>query len=396
MRRLFALFKPFGLAALIAVLSAGCQRSKSIPFVEFTSVPLAAPGNPNVLIAVGGRVDGAHPDQRIVLYARTPEAWWVQPYTEQPFTKIQSNSTWGNLTHPGQEYAALLVGPDFHPPPRVVVLPSEGVLASAIVKGTPPVWQRWWFLTACGLVALSVVLTFHRFHLRQTAAELNVRFAERLAERTRVAQILHDTLLQGVISSSMQLNVAVDQLPADSPALPPLRRVLQSMGQVVEEGRNTLRGLQAPLESADDLARSLTRIPQDLSPADDAGVRVSVKGPALPLEPTIRAALYAIARDAVVQALQHSKARNVAVELRYTSSELRLLVRDDGQRIPRSARGGAEHLFAIKECAARIGGRLKIRSRVFGGNEIELRLPSAVAFEPHPREHPPGLFRRRN
>ena len=41
---------------------------------------------------------------------------------------------------------------------------------------------------------------------------MNLRFEERLAERMRVAQELHDTLLQGVISASMQLDVAADRL----------------------------------------------------------------------------------------------------------------------------------------------------------------------------------------
>ena len=41
--------------------------------------------------------------------------------------------------------------------------------------------------------------------------QLNVRFEERLAERTRIAQELHDTLLQGFLSASMQLHVAADR-----------------------------------------------------------------------------------------------------------------------------------------------------------------------------------------
>ena len=81
------------------------------------------------------------------------------------------------------------------------------------------------------------------YHLTK---QWNVRFHDRLAERTRIAQELHDTLLQGVLSARLQLDVAEDQLAADSPAKPLLRRVLQLMGTVTEEGRNALRGLRAP------------------------------------------------------------------------------------------------------------------------------------------------------
>jgi signal transduction histidine kinase len=62
--------------------------------------------------------------------------------------------------------------------------------------------------------------------------QLNLRFEERLAERTRIAQDLHDTLLRGFVSASMQLYVAADRLPPDSPARPALTQVLDLMGRV--------------------------------------------------------------------------------------------------------------------------------------------------------------------
>ena len=58
-----------------------------------------------------------------------------------------------------------------------------------------------------------------------------------LAERIRIAQELHDTLLQGLISASMQLQVALESLPSDSPLKPPLTRILQLLKQAIEESR---------------------------------------------------------------------------------------------------------------------------------------------------------------
>ena len=59
---------------------------------------------------------------------------------------------------------------------------------------------------------------------------MNIRFEERLAERTRIAQELHDTFLQGFLSASMQLHVADDHLATDSPAKPLVGRVLELHG----------------------------------------------------------------------------------------------------------------------------------------------------------------------
>src|SRR5215470_18412698 len=64
-------------------------------------------------------------------------------------------------------------------------------------------------------------------------------------ERARIARELHDTLLQAFFGASMQLGVALDALPKDSPVKPRLDRVLQIMSQCIEEGRSTIQGLRS-------------------------------------------------------------------------------------------------------------------------------------------------------
>ena len=161
--------------------------------------------------------------------------WYVQPLALEPFTRIRNNSTWHNTTHPGSEYAALLINPGFKPPLRALQLPTDGVVALARTQAWPPVWQSWWFPLVCVAIAAALTLALYRVWTFQVTRKLNRRFEERLAERTRVAQELHDTLLQGVLSASMQLHVAVDQLPQSSPVRPALNRVLELMGHVVDE-----------------------------------------------------------------------------------------------------------------------------------------------------------------
>ena len=219
-------------------------------------------GDSEKLSTIKGRVIGARPGQQIVLYAKGETAWWVQPFVDQPFTTIHPNAKWRNVTHPGTEYAALLVGPGFRPPPISEQLPTEGVVTFAVTHGELPYRQRWWFPFVCILGGVLAIFGLHRLRIHQMTRKLNLRFEERLAERMLVAQELHDTLLQGVLSASMQLHVAVDQLPAESPAQPALGRVLELMAQVVEEGRNTVRGLRSTIDNAHDLEHSFSRIPR--------------------------------------------------------------------------------------------------------------------------------------
>jgi hypothetical protein len=87
---------------------------------------------------IEGHVTGATAGQQIVLYAHSG-VWWVQPFNNRVFTKIQTDSTWKNTTHLGTEYAALLVGPGYDPPARLQDLPAVGgaVFAVAMSPGKP-------------------------------------------------------------------------------------------------------------------------------------------------------------------------------------------------------------------------------------------------------------------
>ncbi|MGH9846572.1 MAG: sensor histidine kinase, partial [Blastocatellia bacterium] len=329
--------------------------------------------------------------QHVVLYARSG-AWYVQPFTDQPFTKIQPDSTWKNSTHLGTEYAALLVEPGYHPEARLDVLPTRGggVVAVAAVKGEvrlllPLFWQTWWFRFTGGLAFLFALLAFHRIRLRQLTRQLNSRFEERLTERAQIAQEIHDTLLQGFLSASMQLHIAADQVPDDSQAKPRLNRVQELMGQVIEEGRNTIRGMRSSGSESLDLERAFDRVRQEFASQKQIDFRVVVTGRPRPLHPILRDEAYRIGREALANAFRHAQANSIEVEMEYAASHLRILVRDDGCGIdPQALRsGGDEHkgLARMRDQAEGIGARLKIRSRVRGGTEVELSIPSQIAFQ---------------
>jgi signal transduction histidine kinase len=68
-------------------------------------------------------------------------------------------------------------------------------------------------------------------------AQANVLAEERLGERARIARDVHDTLLQGFISSLMHLHVANKQLPDESPLKSKFTFVLEGMERVIEEAR---------------------------------------------------------------------------------------------------------------------------------------------------------------
>ena len=114
---------------------AGCQPpgSRAEPTIEFTLLPPAGEGSPDKLDKIEGRVRGAQPGQRIVLFARSG-VWWVQPTAEHPFTAVGTDSKWSSFTHPGSAYAALLVTPQYRPPITMNALPERGGAIAAVAQ----------------------------------------------------------------------------------------------------------------------------------------------------------------------------------------------------------------------------------------------------------------------
>jgi signal transduction histidine kinase len=229
-----------------------------------------------------------------------------------------------------------------------------------------------------------LVWAAYRWRVRHLASRLDQQFQERLAERTRIAQDLHDTLLQGFISASMQLGVASRQMPAGLSAKPIVDDVLQLMRQVIDEGRHAVRGMRLSSAESDDLERSFSRIPQELVIQQAISFRVIVEGRARLLHPLIRDEVYRIGREALVNAFRHSQAASVEVELEYADKELRVLVRDNGCGIDpdvlRSGRDGHWGLSGMRERANRIEASLKVWSNAGAGTEVELRVPGRIAF----------------
>jgi hypothetical protein len=133
---------------LVYFVLTGCHSSpiNSAPTVAFSKVAAAyQESSYNTDITerdyktgmVDGRVSGARPGQRIVLFAKTDGRWGLCEQSGQPFTNIESDGRWKASVHLGLQYAALLVDPTYDPPQQTESLPivGNGVVALAAVNG---------------------------------------------------------------------------------------------------------------------------------------------------------------------------------------------------------------------------------------------------------------------
>jgi nitrate/nitrite-specific signal transduction histidine kinase len=139
-------------------------------------------------------------------------------------------------------------------------------------------------------------------------------------------------------------------------------------------------------------------VQQDLDIQQDVGFRVIVDGQPRPLHPVLRDEVYRIGREALVNAFQHSQAKSIELELEYASSQLRVVVRDNGRGIdPQTlltGRDGHWGLPGMRERAERIGGKFHVWSRPSSGTEVELSVPSHLAFQSQSPGRGTGWFSR--
>jgi signal transduction histidine kinase/ligand-binding sensor domain-containing protein len=258
----------------------------------------------------------------------------------------------------------------------------EGIVYNVIQK--PFFYQTTTFRLAAAMAGVLLLVGLYQLRLREAAARLNARLEERLAERERIARDLHDTLLQGFQGLILRFHDAMMSIPEREPARQLMESALDRADEVLGEGRDRVVNLHACFDEAGDLAKSLAHAGDEIANGSEVKVSVTAEGQTQTLDPMALDEIYCIGREAMVNAVRHSKGRSVEVEVDYAAWELRLRIRDDGRGIDpsilQSGRAGHIGLAVMRERAERIGGQLDIISGPGAGTEIELKVPASKAY----------------
>jgi signal transduction histidine kinase len=212
----------------------------------------------------------------------------------------------------------------------------------------------------------------------KSTLESDIHSEERSKERARIVQELHDTLLQGFLGASMVLHHAVAQTPADSPSKPALSRALQLVHRAIDEGRAAMQGLCTASPAPSSVEQAFSNLLREAKTASGPRLRIFIQGKPRTLSPAIQDQVFLIGREAVMNALRHSEATEIEVEVQYLADLLRVFVRDDGCGInPEAVQKKSDShwgLRGMRDRAENVGARFEIRSRPGGGTEVRLSL----------------------
>ena len=198
----------------------------------------------------------------------------------------------------------------------------------------------------------------------------------RLVEREQLARDLHDTVAHHVSAIAIQAQAGAAVAGTDPDATAEVLRTIEG------EASRTLREMRAMvgvLRTADSLELAPTpglAAVKTLETADAAGPAVSVRleGDLDSVPPTVAAAVFRIAQEAVTNARRHAReATRVDVDLRVGESGVRLDVRDDGRVAASGAPGYG--ITGMRERAALLGGSCDAGPLPTGGWAVTASLP---------------------
>lgn len=210
---------------------------------------------------------------------------------------------------------------------------------------------------------------------RRRQRELTLRTFEREErDQEETARRLRENTAQRVATLLVQLRAVRNEI-GDSPGLDQCQELAR---ETLEELRQTARGLRRPEIDDLDLGRALRAYAGDLAGED--GPRIELEGGSLRgcLAKEARFRLYRIMQEAVSNAIDHSGADSVTVELGVTDGRARAEIRDDGAGFRVSEREGLG-IVAMRERARDLGAELSVESEPGRGTRVRAELPCDAA-----------------
>ena len=240
----------------------------------------------------------------------------------------------------------------------------------------PQFYETAWFRVLAALLLAASAWAVYRLRVRQ----IRSRFALVLEERARLAREIHDTLAQGFVGISSQLDAVAMCMPEEgSPARRYLDLARRMARHSLTEARRSVMDLRASVLEGQDLAAALSSSTRMWTAGSGVDVEIEVSGTPTELPQDYEQHLLRIAQEAVTNALKHSAASRILIKLHMETRKLYLRIVDDGRGFEQdgvfASLGGHFGLIGMRERAERLGGELTLASEPGKGTEVEVRVP---------------------
>jgi signal transduction histidine kinase len=237
----------------------------------------------------------------------------------------------------------------------------------------PHFYQHAWFWPLLAAAIAGLGWLGYQLRIRQ----LRERYDLILAERSRIARELHDTLIQGFSGITMAMQALAARLRS-SQERETLEDIIRDAATCLRETRQSVAGLRAGHESESGLTAAIGSAAREITDTKDVRLKLKLDKVPHKLPADVEYNLLRIASEAISNSVKHSGARTIEVALESAPEALRLTVHDDGSGLDKNGpalRPGHYGIIGMKERATQIGAELQILSEPGRGTTVSVVLP---------------------
>jgi PAS domain S-box-containing protein len=196
-------------------------------------------------------------------------------------------------------------------------------------------------------------------------------------ERTWVARELHDDITQRLALTAIELDWLKQNPPSSVEFLDRVDAVSKRVSELVSDTQSMAHRLHSSKLEYLGLGGATEGFCKELAKKHDVEIDFHQTGPLAQLPQDVSLCLFRVLQEALSNALKHSGARRVKVELTRTVNEVELIVSDAGQGFcPEDAlKSQGLGLVSMRERLHLVGGQISIHSQPSCGATIHARVP---------------------
>jgi signal transduction histidine kinase len=195
-----------------------------------------------------------------------------------------------------------------------------------------------------------------------------------LEDRERIAQELHDGVIQSLFAVGMGLQAAGAMADHPETVRARLDAAVNDVDRVIRDLRNYIFGLgSGPADRG--LSRALHGLADELRRGSDIAIRIDVDPAATGALSSRATDIVQFAREALTNAVRHSGAATVSLEITRDDGSFVLEIEDDGKGFDlEAAEGRGRGLGNLRARAQTLGASLDIASDPGLGTRVRLRV----------------------
>lgn len=255
---------------------------------------------------------------------------------------------------------------------HIRALGSSGIWSNEIVLPItihPPFWKTFWFIGLMLLLILSGVWKLFQYRIAQVKKLQSMR--------NNISRNLHDDIGAslsniGILNELAKRNIEEDKQKANeylSRAAEDIQHISENLGDIVWN-------INPMFDNINNLLVRMKRYAADM--AEGKNIRCVFEMPEdadihLPMDK--RRDFYLLYKEAINNMVKHSGAKNALVKINATSSQLNLLISDDGKGFDESRQKEGNGLSNMRQRAGQLAGKLLIRSVPGEGTSLQFSMP---------------------